>query len=106
MPLLSDRWKGSEAPPAELRSDCPWYADDADGALKAVFSPSAIKTTTTDTNKVKGGGFGIYYDQIRRRVLDFNRIFQTHIYEYMYTKIKGAFYQSFIEDTVDKGQIV
>ena len=24
----------------------------------------------------------------------------------MYTKIKGGFYQSFVDDTVDKGQIV
>lgn len=38
------------------RATCPWYATDADGALKAGLSPSVIKTTTKDTNKVKGGG--------------------------------------------------
>jgi len=30
-------------------------ATDADGTLKAAFLPFAIKTTTLDTNKVKGG---------------------------------------------------
>lgn len=50
--------EGGGAQPAELRSDCPWYAICGDGALKACFcfSSFAIKNTTMDTNKVEGGG--------------------------------------------------